>query len=83
LTRGRGRFFLKRDFVPLKLPIILEASPLFNSPLIKGCSNLSGCLRGADAPLFPFFPLSLKGEGDKGGEVNKVNKNPQLNSQVE
>ncbi len=29
-----------------------------------------GCLRGANAPLSNFFPLSFEGEGDRGGEVD-------------
>ena len=33
-----------------------------------------GSLRGATAPLFNSFPLSFEGEGDKGGEVDKQNK---------
>ncbi len=30
-----------------------------------------GCLRGAKPLFLILFPLSFKGEGDKGGEVDK------------
>jgi len=33
--------------------------------------NREGESKRGKAPLIYSFPLSLKGEGDKGGEVNK------------
>jgi len=49
----------------------------------KGEVNLTGCLRGAIAPLLrKKFPLSKSGEGDKGGEVRAEKLTPERRSEI-
>jgi hypothetical protein len=57
LLRGRGIVYLR------------EAAPLFNSLIPH---QKQGVSKRGFAPLFNTFPLSFKGEGDKGGEVGKT-----------
>ena len=62
----------KRDFVPLKLPIIyLGASSLFNSLTFWGVKE------GLRPSLKSLSPSPCQGEGERGDGVNK-NKGKEL-----
>jgi hypothetical protein len=50
---------------------VREALLLFNSPR----PEVIGAFKRGVAPLLIFFPLSLKGEGDKGGEGDNNHQN--------
>jgi len=69
---------LWEGLTPLQTTPDKKASPCSRA-VLKGVRGASprldtpqqGELKRGEASLLIFFPLSLKGEGDKGGEVNK------------
>jgi len=59
---------LREDFYPTKTLFLRGPHFRLSSTLPSKDNQLKGCVRGALAPLFIILPLSLEGEGDKGGE---------------